>query len=361
MGNNLKTRQICLFFIAFLPVSKLFSLPSVIAGVANEDMWISSVINVLLDIATLLALTFVCQKTNTDFYGLLEMNFGKIATKIILGFYFVMFMAKAIIPITRQKNFVDLTLYETLPSVLNFLPFFAVSFYLCVKGIRVLGRCADVLWFCSVIGISLIFALSISNCDFTAVMPMGANGIKNIATGAYNSFNWFGDCVYLMFFIGRFKYEKHDRTKIILSYMLPALSVVFFMVLFYGVFTSISNRQIFALTEISKYTVVINNLGRFDYLGIICILFSNFFALSLPLYFAADILKKICGFEKARISALIVNGFMVLFILIFSEYFASIENFLQTYGNAYFFIFANVLPIATLFLKKEKKNETVTL
>ncbi len=357
MEYQLKTRQICLFFIAFLPVAKLFSLPSVIAEVANEDMWISALISFLLDIATLTVLIFACRKANTDFYGLLKLNFGKITAKIILSFYFVMFMVKAIIPVSEQKNFIDLTLYETLPNVLNFLPFFFITFYICLKGVRVLGRCADILWITTAIGIILILALSVPNSDLEAVMPMGANGVKNILKGSYKSFNWYGDCVYLMFFIGQFKYGKNDFLKIVSAYALPSLVVIFFMTVFYGVFTYISHRQIFALTEISKYTIVINNIGRFDYIGILFILISNFFSLALPLYFATDLLKKICGFSKAWISALIVNGFAFTFILVFKEYYASIENFLGLYGNAYFFILCNVLPIITIFLKKRRLDE----
>ncbi len=352
MQYHLKTRQICLFFIAFLPVTKLFSLPSVIAGVANEDMWISSVINMLIDLITLSALIFTCSRAKTDFYGLLKLNFGKVVAKIILGFYFIAFIAKALIPLTEQKNFVDLTLYETLPNVLNFLPFFLISFYLCIKGVRVLGRCADILWVCTLIGVSLIFVLSIPNSDFSAALPVGANGFKNIMTGSYRSFNWYGDCLYLAFFIGQFKFQKKDGVKLTLSYVLPTVMVAIFMLIFYGVFTSIAHRQTFALTEISKYTTVINNIGRFDYIGILFILLSNFFALSLPIYFACDIIKKICGFKKAWIPALIVNVLLVLYMFIFNEYFASVEKFIQSYGNAFFFITANVLPIITVFLKK---------
>ncbi len=356
MEYQLKTRQICLFFIAFLPVTKLFSLPSVIAGAASEDIWISSLLNVVIDVLTLSAVIIACRNAKTDFYGLLKLNFGKITAKVILGFYFVVFMAKAIIPITEQKHFVDLTLYETLPNVLNFLPFFFVSFYLCVKGARIFGRTADILWVCTVLGVIIIFVLSVGNCDFTAVLPMGANGFNKIASGTYKSFNWYGDCLYLVFFIGQFKYKKRDFVKITLSYALPALAVTFFNVVFYGVFTSIAHRQTFALTEISKYTMVINNIGRFDYLAIMLIMMSNFFALSLPLYFATDMLKKIFSFEKAWIPSLIVNGIMIIYLLFFNQYFASIGNFMERYGNAIFLIFANLLPAFIPLLKKEKKT-----
>ncbi|MBE7087048.1 MAG: hypothetical protein E7369_01960 [Clostridiales bacterium] len=361
MQFQLKTRQVCLFFIAFLPIIKLFSLPSVIADVAREDMWISTLINVLLDLFTLIVLIFTCKKCKTDFYGLLELNFGKVGSKIILGIYFITFMVKGFIPVMEQKSFIELALYETLPNFFNFMPFFVVCFYLCLKKLRVLGRIADVFFVCTALGLILLFALSLPNCDFTAILPVGARGSVNHLKGSYYSFNWFGDAMYLMFFIGQFEYKKKDGLKIVLSFVIPSLAVILFMIMFYGIFTSIAYRQFFALTEISKYTVIINNIGRFDYFAILFLLASNCFALSLPLYFATTILNKICAFNKRWISALIVTLTYVAVLLIFEQFSATITSTISYYFNTLFFITANVFPVCTALLNKGVKNENLAV
>ncbi len=358
MKYQLKTRQICLFFIAFMPVGKFFILPSILAKNANEDMWISVLISILLDFATLSAILFTCQKTKTDFYGLLKLNFGTVGTKIILGFYLVFFLFKAIIPINEQQNYIELTLYETMPNLLDFTPFFLVAFFLCLKKIRIGGRCADIIWIISSIGITMLFALCISNCDFGAILPIGANGFTKILKGSYSSGIWFGDCVYVLFFIGQFECKNKDAIKILTSYLIAAAVVIVFMILFYCIFTSVAHRQIFALTETFKFSTVINNIGRFDYIGIICVLFSGVFSLVLPLYFATEILKKICDFKRVWIPALIINAAMLLIIVFLREYFSGITRFLLRYGNAFFIFFSNILPLFTIFLRKERKYET---
>ena len=159
--------------------------------------------------------------------------------------------------------------------------------------------------------------------------------------------------------MGAFEYKQRDMLKIILSYAFASLAVIVFMIMFFCIFTSIAHRQLFALTETSKYSTVINNLGRFDYIGIICILFSGIFSIILPLYFATDALKKVCGFRNAWIPSLIINGFLFLFVFIFKERFASILYLLETYGGIFFILMANVLPAFTAIMKKEKKLETV--
>lgn len=354
---QLKPRQICLFFISFTAVTKFFTMPSIIAKIANEDMWICSLINVLLDLSTIIALVFVCKKHKKTFIGLLEENLGKPITKIIIFLYFLYFLLKSFIPINEQKAFVELALYINLTTDLYFIPFFIVAFYISTKELRVWGRVADVVWIITLGGFFLLIALSITNTDFLAILPIGARGFKNVAKGSYLSANWFGESAYFLFFIGEFAYEKKYGLKIILSYLAGAIMLIIFMIIFYGIFTSIAFRQSFALTEIAKYTTVINNIGRFDYLGIIMVLFANIFALSVPVFFACRCLNYLFNLKQKWISSLIVIAFLFVLTIALNEFYYSLEKLFSGYLSAYFLIMANIIPLICLFFtKKEKKN-----
>ncbi len=362
MQYELKTRQVCLFLIAFTPIAKLFIMPSILAGKANEDLWISATINLVLDLLTILAVIYTNKRANTNLYSLLENKVGKTASKIITIIFFIYFMLKAILPISEQGEYVKLTLYTLKPTIIYFLPFFVVAFYVCTKRLRVLGRSADIMWIFTLIGFTVLYALSIANVDFGAILPVGANGTKKILDGSYTSLLWFGDGAYLLFFIGEFKFNKNDGRKILLSFLVSAVIVLLFMFIFYGTFTSIAHRQRFAFTEISKYTTVINNLGRFDYIGIILILFSNVFALTVPLFFSCKILNYVLGFSKKWISPLIVVGIQLLILVFLNEYYASVENFLMNKINVFFLLVGNVLPALSVLLinKENKKNHVLS-
>lgn len=351
--KQLSTRQICLFMIAFLPVTKLFMMPSIVAEFAREDMWISILINLTLDFLTIFALVYTCKKTNLSFVELLELNFGKVCSKIILCFYYVLFFLKAILPLEEQKDYIEYTLYTLVPTIFYFMPFFVVAFFLCMKKLRAIGRLADICWIITLVGFIILIFLSFANADFLAILPVGANGAKNIVKGAYSSFIWFSDAVYLLFFIGEFNYRKHDGKKIFLSFAVHALMVLIFAIIFYAIFTSIAFRQRFALTEISKYTTVISNIGRLDFLGIMLLLLSNVFALALPLFFCCKILNHVCEFKKRWIAPLITISAHITIMIFFSEYYATIEKTFLGYGGLVFFILGNVLPILTVFLNKK--------
>ncbi len=355
---ELSFRQVCLFLIALVPVSKMFMMPSILAKHSNEDLWFSTLLNFSLDFITLFFVVLSCKNAKNTLFSSLEEKFGKTKTKIFFCFYLLYFLLKALVPINEQKDYVEQTLYTLTPALLYFCPFFLVAFFFCIKHLRVLGRTADVVWVSTVVGILIIFALSLGNMDVTSILPIGANGIYNVVKGSFSSFTWFGDAVYFMFFIGQFKFEKGGAKKILFSFIGSALAITLFTIIFYSVFTSIAFRQKFALTEISKYATVINNIGRFDYIGIMLILFSNMFSLSLPLFFASKLIGYIFNVKYKWVCALIVIGIQASVLIFFNQYVFTIENFVLRDLGVFFLLFSNVIPIiVSLLIKKENKNE----
>lgn len=359
MQKELRSRQICLFIIALLPLSKLFMMPSVLASFTNEDMWLSALFNFALDFITIFFIVGFMRKTNTDLFTFLENGLGKTASKILMFLYLLYFTFKAIIPLNEQKDYVELTLYTLMPTMLYFLPFFLFAFYICTKKLRVLGRASDVLWLTTILGFIILFCLSISNSDLGAILPIGAKGFPAIFHGSLRALTWFGDGAYLLFFVGEFTYKKKDGIKILLSHVICCLFVIVFLIIFYSVFTSISFRQRFALTEISKYTTVINNIGRFDYLGIIMILFGNLFTMALPLFFSCRLINRIFNIKRPWIAPIFAVGIQVVIMTVFYQYLHSIENLVMNYLWGFFLILGNVIPIViSLFGIKEKINES---
>lgn len=359
MEYQLKTRQICFFFIAFLPIIKFFMLPSVLASISGEDMWLSALFSFLLDGITLAVLLLFCKKTKTDYFTLLENNFSKSTAKTVYVVYAVYFFLKALLPIIEQRDYIELSLYLNNPSFLYFLPFIIVCFYICLKHLRILGRISDILWWISLTGFLFVFGLSVSNVDFGAILPIGAQGLGKIFKGSFTTLNWYGDAVYLLFFAGKFDYGKKDGVKIGLSYLGACLCSFIFLFFFYGIFTSVAFRQRYSLTEISKYSSVINSVGRFDYIGIFCIILSAVFSVSLPIYFCCYSLSKVFNLKRRWVIPLIVNTLAFGLIEALGEYVYSIETFMLNYANVFFLIMGNVLPILSIFLKNKENNNEI--
>lgn len=343
-----------------MPVTKIFYLPSILARIAGSDMWLGALMSVALDMITLTAILLLWRKfRGAGLYTLLETNVGKGFAKAVFSVYFFYFFIKAYVPFTEQKNFVEVALYENTSNFLIFLPVFAFGAYLAVKKTAVLGRAADMFVFITLIAVVLITALAAPNTDFGAMLPIGINGFGNIAKSSYYALTWFGDAIYFMFLMGEIIPEKRYMAKTLLCYLLAGLFVVLFMVLFYGTFSTIAVRQSFALTEISKYSTVVYNIGRFDYIGLFCILLSSIFSLSLPLYFATYCLQKVFDLKLKVVPAIAVN--LAMFILVYStvRVFSGVQNVIQTYLGGFLLFAGNVLPVLFLLIRRRESEKKI--
>ncbi|MCQ2388022.1 MAG: GerAB/ArcD/ProY family transporter, partial [Clostridia bacterium] len=153
---------------------------------------------------------------------------------MILFSYVIFFLFKSFIPIAEQKEYIELTLYINTPDVLNFMPFFIFAFYLCLKRLRVLGRISDILWAFTLASLIMLFALSISNINLEKMLPLGKVKLSDIIYGSFSTLNWYGDCVYFLFFIGEFNKTNNYKRSILLTFLLVFLIVIIFYIVFYS-------------------------------------------------------------------------------------------------------------------------------
>ncbi|MBP5686520.1 MAG: GerAB/ArcD/ProY family transporter [Clostridia bacterium] len=359
MDKALKTRQVCLFFIIFLPVIKFFMMPSVVATHSGRDMWIAVLLNILIDFLTVFTVIFTVKDENCDFFTLVKKRYGTAFYKAVTAFYAAFFLLKTFLCVNEQKDYVEYTLYMTDPNVLTFMPVFIIIFYLCLHKLRVWGRVADGIFIIALFGYALLFALSIPNVDFNELLPIGKVGMNGVFGGIKASQNWFGDGAYFLFLVGNYKKSGKSTLKILLSFAAAGLIVLLFSVIFYGTFSSVAFRQRFALTEISKYTSVINNIGRFDYIALFILLLTAIFSLSLPFYFSVRLIAETIGVKRVNIVAAAVITCAAAFHLFLSEYFVTVERFVTGTAGWYFLFFGSVFPIVlSLTMIRRRKNET---
>ena len=359
--KQIKPRQLMLFFIAFLPLTKFFTLPKAGAQIANEDFWISVLICIAFDFIAIILLLLANEKHDANFYDILSANFGKGGANAIYVIYFIYFIIKSFSPIYEQYNFLQVTLYETSPTTIKYFPFLLIAIYLCSMKLKTIGRLSDILWLVTLIGTFLLFSLALSDVDFGSILPIGANGVM-IFESSYYLLNWFTDASYLLFMLGAFRLDSKKMLKPILGFLGHALLTVGFCIVFYSVFVYISGRELYAIAEISKYSNVINSIGRFDYMAIFCLLIPHTVSIILPLYFATNILATLIG-ERFKTLICTLTCLIVYIPLIYlNSYVVLILDFIHVYMTPFVFIVGNVLPCFVLLMKKPKgaTNELYT-
>ena len=81
--NNITTKNLSIIIIIGFTVGKLFVLPALLAGFVNESLWISTIINLILDLLLLFIVCYFLKNTDKTFPELLKVSFGDSGSKIV--------------------------------------------------------------------------------------------------------------------------------------------------------------------------------------------------------------------------------------------------------------------------------------
>lgn len=351
--NKVKIRQICFVFLAFLPVTKISLLPSVIASFCEEQLYLACLLNCLLDLGVLAIILFIVKKhDNNTLFEIIKTNFSNTLAQIVYFFYGMYFLIKAILPIFEQQDYIHNTLYEISPSTIIFMPFFILSFYASLKGLKILGRCADLsIWF-TLLGLFLVFLLSVPQGDFTNLLPIIQKPTYKPINASFKTLIWYSDSIYMLFFMGHFKQEGKQNKKVLLSFLGASLVTVFFMIVFYATFSHIAKTRFLAVPELTIYSLSLANTARFDYIAIFLLMFSQVFAIILPIYFATKCFERAFGFKSSFIPAIIVNLSLAVLTYIFSGKLFLVLKIITDYFSIFFIIVGYIVPLLLLFLPR---------
>ena len=353
--NKINIRQICFLLACMLPLTKTIIYPTaVVYGVGHDLLW-SAAINLLAEALIIFAIMMLAKRTDKTLFELIENTLGKIGARIVYALFALFFLFAATLPIVEQKNFVMTVFYENIPSIISFAPFFALALFASIKGFKSIGRMADILMQVFAVSFVIIMVLSLPEAKFGELLPILSTPPTKIFQTALGSMTWFTDCVFLLFFLGHFRYEKLSTVKVMVAYSVGAILTLLFLAVFYAIFGDIAIRQQFTLAQISKYTTTFSSLGRIDFLFIYALTLVLVFYLIVPITMCVHCIQHVIPCRPLY-PALGVNAILLIFTLAFTGIYSSLQEFM-TYKMWYVFIlFAYLAPLLALLLKKEKKQ-----
>lgn len=357
---KISARQIYFFLACVAPVGKLILMPTQLVKFSANDLLFPAAVNFLMQ-AVVVFLVMLLSRSEKSFYELLSYTFGKAAAKIVTALFSLFLFYAALMPLIEQKLFVQSVFYDTLPSVTAFAPFFLFSAYMCAKPLVSFGRTWDVLAPLSIVGYIGIMALSVTKADFGALMPAGAAGAKGFFSGTAYTMSWFFDTAILLSLMGKFDYRKGMAWKSALFYLAGGAAVLFFLAVFYGIFSDIAVRQIFAFAKISKYFSAVAMLGRIDYIFIFALALVMAFYCALPVQAGTDLLRQAFGGEKAlpAVYSICVNLALFLITVLVNYSFNAMNQAVTQTLFWIFPLFCLLLPALCLLLRRSPREKTL--
>lgn len=366
MKEQLKTRQVCFIMSAYTAAGKLLMMPAVLSYYCDGNLWLPALIAFALQTAAVWAVAYASSKTDKTVFALIEDTFGKVVSKIFCWLFAAFFALSALLPMLEQKLFVQSIFYDTIPSLITFLPFFIFSVYAGAKGIKNAGRVADIVLPVLAVALIALLIMSAGESNLGWLLPvLRTTPFSGMVSGVRFSLYNFTDGAVMLMLMGRFRYRKGDSLKITLSYAASALVVVLFLVLFYSIFSVLSPDQYFAISKIAVFFSALSLVGRVDLVAVYAVEVCMLFALVLYIQLSVTC---ICGaLDKeqtegrnvrpaAAIASLAVNAILLLCVILLNNSYLVVQQFFGGYLWAVFLVFAFLLPPLVWVLKKKNRG-----
>lgn len=351
---KISVRQICFILIFYTAASKLLLYPTMLSGYSGRDLLFSALINFLIQGTVIWAVAYLSSKTQKTLFEMIKDTVGEVAARIIYGLFALFFIACTILPLFEQKLYVHAIFYDTVPTILIFLPIFIFTVYAGSKSFKNIGRCADVCMPVFAICIVFIFFMSFSEVDFSNLLPVLKTPLPAVFGGSLKTALSFLEPAYLLMFLGHFKYKKGDAAKITLSYALGAIIILLFLAVFYGIYGELTSSRQFAISKTSLYFSAMDIVGRIDLYALYALEVVMLFALVLNIQLGVHCLIKCTGWDCSEILSLAVNTVLVTILLTCNHFFTAIQTFFANWLWIAVVVFAVIAPLCAWALKRRQ-------
>lgn len=345
MNEAINKRQLSIMFLFIIPISKLMLLPTLLSHIAGRDSYLAVVFIMLVDIFILAVIVYIINKTpHSSFDQVLSSSFGKVAAKIIIFLFGLMFLTKSLPLMLEQKLLLENTFYETFPVLITFVPFFMVIFFVASKGAKTIGRTSELFWILILISFVLIIMFSFSKSNFANILPVAYNGLSPIAKGVISIAQNFGDYIILFAFMGKIDKDKSFK-KVFASAGVITFMVVLVFIIFTAIFGDVAVRQTYAITKISKYSLALSELGRFDFIAILMLLAGAVFYSAVLLFGAAEMFRQCFGIKERKYILIALVVLLAAGVYIFSSNFYTMNNFYVKYLKYFYMAMQYLMPL----------------
>lgn len=343
--------------IAYTAVSKLLLYPTLLSAECGRDLLFPALFDFILQTFIVWAVCFLSSKTDKTLYELIKNSLGQVVARVVYGLFGAFFLIATLIPLLEQKLYVHAIFYDTVPSLLVFFPVFFFLVYAGSKGLKNIGRCADVCLPLFVLSALFILATAFFEVKWDNFLPVFKTPVKTVFGTSLSTLYRFTEPCWLLMFLGHFKYEKGDTVKITLSYAGGALIVLMFLFAFYGIYGEIAQSRQFAVSKISLFFPAMELLGRVDLVVLYVLETVMLFALALNIQLAVYCFTKCTGYKNRNVVSAVVNGILLILVIALDNKFHSVSVLYSKWMWIAFILFANVLPLLAWLLKRRAGND----
>ncbi len=356
--GKIYARQIAFAAAFILPLGKFLETPSILSKFAKGDILLPALLHFLVQSLILLALLYASSKSDKPLLLRLKEKLGK-GTYILFAVYALYFLYAALLPLLDLEKFVYAVFFDTAPTTFSFGAFFLLLAFVCSKGIKSLGRCADLSLFLFLLPFLALVGMACFNTDLTRLLPFFGTHARGVAKAFVKSTPHFSDAALLLPLISSFSYKKRDGVKIMTGYWVGALFTLSFFAVFFGVFSTLAPREHYAFSKIAQYFSALDVVGRIDLLFVYLLSVVLLFYTCLPLVYVTELTSSLFHTQRKTIFSAVLSFLLFLFVLFANQYYDALYGVVGGRLPAIFWFVADLLP--TFLFLLPSKNATPAL
>ena len=352
-------RQIAFVAAFLLPASKMLEVPAILSRYAAGDLLVPALLHFFLQLLVLGVVLFAVCRSEIPLIFRLRKALGK-ALPVLYFLYAFYYLFAAVLPLFDLEKFTYAAFFDTEPTVFSFGFFFILSAFICTKGIKAVGRCADLCVFLFLLPFFALIIMSLSFADFSNLLPLFGTEFTHTMSAFTKTTPHFSDVVLLLPLLCQYQPKKEDAPKIMLGYVFGVFCTLLLLAVFYGTYSSLAPREHYAIAKIAQYFPALSVLGRVDFLFIYLLSVVLLFYTCLPIQYSVDFFSRSIKKENFRVwISFVLNLGLFLFLLFGNKYYNTVYLWIGSYLPVIFFVIADLVPLFLIFLPKysTQKNE----
>ena len=358
-------RQVAFAAAFLLPIGKFLEAPSLLARYAKGDLLLPALIRFFIEALVLTAVLFAATHSEKTLSERINATLGKWSA-LVYALFAIYYLFAVLLPILDLEKFAYAAFFDTAPTIFYFAVFFLFSAFFAAKGIKTVGRVADLCLFLFLLPFLGLIVMSFTDTDFSHLLPFFGTKFSGTVQSIRVTSPHFSDVALLLPLIANCRFTQPKKQKnaptadnikggkpILLGYAVGALLTLLFFAVFYAVFSSLAPREHYAFSKIAQYFPALEVIGRVDLLLVYLLTVVLFFYTCLPIHYATGCIAKVfCIQRRTWISALI-NVALFLFALFCNRLYNTFYLVIANRLAPVFWLIADLLPLFLLCLPKQ--------
>jgi len=319
-----------------------------IVNIMKQDSWIIPILSVIPSYIFILLINYIMKYEPTlDISEKIVKLFNKWFGKLLIFIMVIMFYFICIVNYLNLNNFVQSQFLSKTPIFIISGIFALASFYILVKGIDVISRTSNILFYIGFILFAISFIGLFTAVKFDNLKPFftSNSGSYIKALNGYYAFNIVP--MFLLTIIPKDKIEKSKIKKtLIISYLISSISI--FVIVFQTI--AIFGYELTSLYEypeflVLKHVTLVGLSSRIESILVMQLLFDIFIFNVFIIYFMSQNIKTLTSIKKSGLIYFIVCILVIIGTTYFSKYNIYLDSLMENWIPIIISIFSIIMVL----------------